>query len=177
MSLYFVAIAPDPELSDKIRNITRDFSERFESSKAYKNFPHITVIPPFQYDGDKESEVVGKFLKMELQASPFKIKLCGFSCFANKIQPVIFIKPENIAELREIYRQASPAMPFNYVDNFNPHLTVAYRDLSSENFEKAWKEYETMPFDESFQVEKIGLYKHFDGKWNLISEKELQKKS
>ncbi|TXF75817.1 2'-5' RNA ligase family protein [Chryseobacterium sp.] len=177
MSLYFVAIAPDSELSDKIRTISRDFLERFESSKAYKNFPHITVIPPFQYDGDKESEVVGKFLKMNLNASPFHIKLCGFSCFPNKNHPVIFIKPENSAELKEVYRQINPAMPFNYISNFNPHLTVAYRDLSTANFEKAWKEYETKPFDESFLVEKIGLYKHFNGKWNLISEKELHKKS
>ena len=64
---------------------------------------------------------------------------------------------------------------FNYVRNFNPHLTVAYRDLTSENFEKAWEEYEDKDFKERFDVQKVGLYKHFNQRWNLISTKELKK--
>lgn len=78
--------------------------------------------------------------------------------------------------MNQLYGEVNSSMEcFNYVRNFNPHLTVAYRDLTHENFEKAWKEYENKIFEERFEVEKVGLYKHFDQKWNLISTKELKK--
>lgn len=50
MSLYFVAIEPVSELIIKIKEIQRDFAERFQSKKAFQNFPHITIIPPFMHD-------------------------------------------------------------------------------------------------------------------------------
>ena len=176
MSLYFVAIEPHPELSSRIREIQKDFNDRFQSGKAYCNFPHITVIPPFMHDEQNESEVVGHFQKTVIENSPFIVSLKGFQCFPNKKNPVIFIHPEMSDALKSIHRVFNESMEhFNYVRSFNPHVTVAYRDLTPENFEKAWKEYEDKNFKEEFKVDKIGLYKHFSQKWNLISIKDLKK--
>lgn len=173
MSLYFVAIEPQPELSAEIRLIQKDFAERFNSKKALRNFPHITIIPPFKFDEDNESEVTGKFLKIDLATSKFAIQLKGFSTFQNPRNPVIFIKPEVSAELQELHNTMTKAMPFNYIENFNPHITVAYRDLTSENFEKACPEYNGKNFERIFEADEVRLYKHFDQKWNLLATRKL----
>ena len=176
MSLYFAAIEPQPELSQRVKEIQKDFANRFGARKAFDNFPHITIIPPFSHDEKNESEVVGHFQKTHLETSPFLLKLKGFGSFPNKKNPVIYIEPEISQPLKSLYQSMDESMDsFSYVKNFNPHLTIAYRDLTSENFEKAWKEYSSRTFEEDFVVDRVSLYKHYDRKWNLISSKELRK--
>ncbi|MGZ5209988.1 MAG: RNA 2',3'-cyclic phosphodiesterase, partial [Kaistella sp.] len=63
---------------------------------------------------------------------------------------------------------------FHPISQFHPHLTVAYRDLTFENFKKAWEEYEKKTFEDSFLVDKICLFKHDSQKWNLLSIKKLE---
>ncbi|MBU4539301.1 MAG: 2'-5' RNA ligase family protein [Weeksellaceae bacterium] len=174
MSLYFIAVVPHQELREKARNFSKDFAERFNSVKSYKNFPHITLIKPFHFDENKEDVLVGNFSEMNLKSSPFEIFLKNFGCFPNKDKPVIFINPENKQELQSLYDEVQPKMNFHSYGKLNPHLTVAYKDLSPENFQKAWEEYQTKTFEESFLVDKICLFKHFNGKWNLLKIKNLE---
>ncbi|WP_297984733.1 2'-5' RNA ligase family protein [uncultured Chryseobacterium sp.] len=172
MALYFVAIVPDSAVESEVRSFQKDFKRRFSAEKALKNFPHITIITPFHFNETNESEVVGNFLKMNLSEKPFEVVLDGFDCFANPHHPVIFIKPisENLPKL---YKEVQKQMPFIYLENFNPHLTVAYRDLTQQNFDDAWTEYAEKEFKAKFNVDKISLYKHFDAKWNEIASKKL----
>ncbi len=73
MSLYFIAIEPTSDLIKKIKEIQRDFAERFQSKKAFQNFPHITIIPPFMHDEKNESEVLGQFLKLKFKPNHLKL--------------------------------------------------------------------------------------------------------
>ena len=174
MSLYFVAITPHAELRNEIKLIQKDFATRFNSFKSYRNFPHITLIPPFRHDEENESEVTGCFLKADVEMPSFYIQLNGFGSFPNKKHPVVFIKPENSEPLFSIFTEMDKKMSrFGYVSHFNPHLTVAYRDLTFENYEKAWIEYQRLSFQKEFQVNHIMLYKHYNGKWNEIARRKL----
>ena len=56
---------------------------------------------------------------------------------------------------------------------YKPHCTVAYRDLSADNFLKAWKEYKDKPFDAEFEVDAFYLLQHDTKKWNIISTYNL----
>jgi 2'-5' RNA ligase len=51
-------------------------------------------------------------------------------------------------------------------------MTVGYRNLSYENFLKAWEIYKDKPYKTKFIVDKISLLRH-DGKWIPIDEKKL----
>jgi 2'-5' RNA ligase len=53
--------------------------------------------------------------------------------------------------------------------SFNPHMTIAYRDLTKENFLKSWPEFETRAFRESFIVDHVCVLKHNRQKWEVIS--------
>ncbi len=168
MSLYFIAIAPDSILSERIRLIQKDFAERFDSKKSYSNFPHITIIPPFNNEKIHENEIIRRFKKLNIKTKPLEIFLDGFDCFPNKKNPVIFIKPKFSEDLNNLHQEIAGKNI-----HFYPHLTVAYRDLTYENFEKAWHEYENKSFKASLNVKSAGLYKHFNSKWNLIAENNL----
>lgn len=173
MSMYFIAVVPHKKLRKKAKVYSRDFAERFYSLGSYKNFPHITLIRPFPFDESQENILVDKFSEMALKTTTFNVNLKDFGCFPNKDNPVIFIKPENKGELQKLYDEVQTKMNFHSYGKLNPHLTVAYKDLSPENFQKAWKEYKTKTFEDSFLVDKICLFKHFNGKWNLLKIKDL----
>jgi len=51
-------------------------------------------------------------------------------------------------------------------------MTVAYRDLTWENYLKAWEVYNEKPYKTNFLVDKIILLRH-DQQWVPIAEKKL----
>ncbi|RZJ47805.1 MAG: RNA 2',3'-cyclic phosphodiesterase, partial [Chryseobacterium sp.] len=57
--------------------------------------------------------------------------------------------------------------------SFHPHVTVGYRDLTWENYLKAWEVYCEKEFKTKFIVDKIMLLRH-DGKWIPIAEKKFK---
>jgi len=174
MSLYFIAVVPQQKIAEKAKQFSKDFADRFNSVKSYQNFPHITVIKPFHLEDIEEHSLVRKFSEMTIKSRPFDLKLKGFGCFANRTNPVIFIKPENKDELQKLYDEVQQQLNFHPISEFHPHLTVAYRDLTFENFKKAWEEYEKKTFEDSFLVDKICLFKHDSKKWNFLSIKNLE---
>lgn len=173
MSLYFIAVVPHQELNQKAKVFSKDFAERFNSVKSFENFPHLTILGPFNFDENQEEVVVEKFSLMNLKSKPFELFLKDFGCFSQSKNPVIFIKPESSAELQILYDEVQENLQFHPKTQFHPHLTVAYRDLSPENFQKAWQEYQTKTFEDSFLVDKICLFKHENKKWNLLKIKYL----
>ena len=173
MSLYFIAAVPHEELHQKAKIISKDFAERFNSVKSFENFPHITIIRPFNFDENQEGILVDQFHLMNLKSKPFEVFLKDFGCFSHSKNPVIFIKPESTTELQSLYDEVQSNFEFHAQAKFHPHLTVAYRDLTPENFQKAWAEYQSKTFENSFLVDKICLFKHENKKWNLIKIKYL----
>ncbi|MDZ7681592.1 MAG: 2'-5' RNA ligase family protein [Fodinibius sp.] len=55
-------------------------------------------------------------------------------------------------------------------NDFTPHMTVAYRDLSPDNFERAWEDFQDRSFDYSFEVNSIVLLKHDYQRWKPFYE-------
>ena len=152
---------------------SNDFAGRFNSVKSFENFPHITILRPFNFDENKEELLTEKFSGMNLKFNSFEVFLNGFGCFANSKNPVIFINPENTVELQQLYDEVQSNFEFHPYGKFHPHLTVAFKDLSPENFKKSWQEYQNKTFEDSFLVDKICLFKHENKKWNLLKIKFL----
>lgn len=178
-SLYFIALIPDSELRMKANAFKNDF-RRFGSSKALKVYPHITLKAPFKCSGSERGGILSWFSEMHLQQRPFHLYVNGFGAFPNKEHPVVFINPIKNIELikmqRELIRGFNSILPANVhrVDrNFKPHMTVAYRDLTPDNFSRAWEEYRDKPFYDVFDVHSIYLLEHDYEKWNIIETHKL----
>ncbi len=179
-NLYFIALIPKRELREKITAIKQDFASRFNSSKALKVYPHITLKAPFKLVPSDHEKLLQWFAHMDINQKPFAIELKNFEVFANKKSPVVYIHP--IATQPLLWLQIKIILGFienisDIVDKsdleFKPHSTVAYKDLSPEMFAKAWKEYQHKKFNAIFEVNAFYLLQHDSKKWNIIATYDL----
>lgn len=169
--LYFIAIYPPQKIIDEVKVFKEDLAFHYNNSKALKNDAHITLFPPFFREPELESDILTAFQKIDTDIAPFEIELNGFGSFPNPKNPVLFVQPESNGALVELYHRVKNHFNFmNY--SFHPHITVGYRNLTFENYIKAWEIYKCKPFKTNFIVKEIVLLRH-DGKWVPIAKKEL----
>jgi len=170
--MYFIAVYPPKEIIEEVKVFKSDFALVYDNSKALKNDAHITLFPPFSRETELEIDIFTAFQKIDTQMSPFEIELNGFGSFPNPKNPVIFIHPENNPHLEELHNKVK--QQFNFAKySFHPHMTVGYRNLTWENYLKAWEKYQSKEYKTKFIVDKILLLRH-DYKWIPIAEKNLR---
>lgn len=179
-NLYFIALIPKRELREKINAFKQDFANRFNSSKALKVYPHITLKAPFKCPENAHKELVKWFSELHIKQKPFTIELKNFGAFPNSRSPVVYVNPMGSRELqfmqKEIIASFSSLFPADLIKfdiDFNPHVIVAYRDLQPAMFEKAWEEYKIKAFNEEFKVDAFYLLQHDMKKWNIIATYSL----
>lgn len=171
--MYFIAVYPPQEIIDEVKIFKEDLALNFNNSKALKNDAHITLFPPFERELSLENDIHIAFQMIDTHILPFEMRLNGFGSFPNPKNPVLFIKPEESEDLKELQLRVNKKFNFkNY--SFSPHVTVGYRDLTWENYLKAWEIYKDKEFKTKFIVDKITLL-HHDCKWIPIAEKKLVK--
>jgi len=182
-NLYFIAIIPPEEICEAITAIKQDFAERFKSSKALKVIPHITLKAPFKFPTEKHMEVLRWFASTNVTVNSFQQELKGFGSFANKRNLAIFVEPLMNESLKTLQKNVINHFTKEFgkeqvVQNeykFNPHVTVAYRDLLPSEFNIAREEYQSKKFEAAFDVNSFHLLQHDGKKWNSIKEFVLPK--
>ncbi|MEP7169210.1 MAG: 2'-5' RNA ligase family protein, partial [Bacteroidota bacterium] len=179
-SLYFIALIPRSELSDKITTVKNDFTRHYHSSKALNVMPHITLQNPFSRMESFETEFHLRLQDFFSTLHAFNVQLSGYDCFDNKTNPVIFINVVKNDLLFELHKKMiyflREEMNFSAKESsytFHPHFTVAYRDLTDEQFNKASPIYKNKTFEGSFVSDAVYLLKHDYRKWNVLSRFDL----
>lgn len=170
--MYFIALPLNERVDESVRKIQWEFASRFESSRQLKIPPHITLIPPFESENSFLESLKVLIESICLHQPTLSIRLNGFGFFREK---VIYINVEKTVELIQFQEKIETNMVEqlgfqrkSYFNEFTPHVTVANRDLTSENFQKAKKEFMDRPFDATFSAHHIHVYKHEQGVWKVF---------
>lgn len=174
--LYYVALYLPEEHLDFINRYKLDFAHRFHSKEALKVKPHITIKNPFKFYQNEKDAVIKWFQKLYVNVPSFDISIKNFGAFHNKYSPVIFLDPICPVELYMLQKEVvtnfwskfPDKIDMEFEKKFKPHVTIAYRDLAPENFEKAWNEYRFREHPISFKVNEFHLLKHDSKRWNII---------
>lgn len=177
--LYFIALIPPEPLREQIQQLKLEVAEKFESSHSLNAPPHITLISPFRISHDKISGLQS-ILKVYAQGHyPFRVQLKNFATFPPR---VIFIDVKITDTLRQFQSKLEQiirtdyAFGYNYQERpFHPHVTLAFKDLSKENFYKAWDEFEDRNINEDFLAARLHLLKHNGEVWEISSSYPLKK--
>jgi 2'-5' RNA ligase len=177
MTRYFLAIIPPEPLATEIDEIKQHFADEYSSKGALRSPAHITLHMPFQWKEAKEERLIN-LLAQTTKFDSFDIQLNSYGAFYPK---TIFIQNEYCQSLMDfqvaLSRYTKREMQlFNSTHNrgYNPHITVAFRDLKQEAFEKAWATFKKKTFDAAFTVSSFWLLKH-DGKvWKAFKEFRFQ---
>lgn len=57
---------------------------------------------------------------------------------------------------------------------FSPHMTVAFKDLTRQNFRAAWPEFQHQPLEYEFAASHLTLLMHDGRRWTISSEFAFQ---
>lgn len=176
---YFIAIIPPSPTYEEIWKLKQYFNEKYHTKAALNSPPHITLHMPFQWRAHKEEILVdqlGTFIK---RFDPFKVCMDGFSSFPPRVIFINVVKSEALdnvqKNLQRFCKRELNLFNANYQDQpFNPHVTLAFRDLDKQTYKPAWEEFQSKEYKTEFVADKIALLKH-DGKaWHVFKAFNLE---
>lgn len=172
MSRFFVALLPPQHIQDCANEIKQYFADRYASSGAQKSPPHITLQPPFEWADSDVSLLEDSLNKFATSRESIPVTLHNFAAFTPR---VIYIDVVQTPELMDLQADL-----IKYVDNlgivdkshrsFTPHMTVAFRDLTKQNFKIAWREFEKRELHFEFKCSCLTLLLHDGKRWNVKTE-------
>lgn len=178
MSMYFIGLIPEDKTKQAITKIKKDIADRFDSKHALRLPPHITLQIPFTVEEDDESKLnldLNKFAKKQV---PFRVVLSGFGSFNSKVIYIDVLQSQPIIDLhKRLLKVTDPYIeekPEGEKKEMNPHITVAYRDLSNENFKKAWPEFRDKSFEDVFVAKSFCLFKHNGKTWDVLKTFQME---
>ncbi|MBF2026364.1 MAG: 2'-5' RNA ligase family protein [Oscillatoriales cyanobacterium C42_A2020_001] len=179
---FFIALLPPQPIQDYANEIKQHFADRYNSCAAQKSPPHITLQPPFDWAVDELPVLEQQLSEFAAEWSPIPITLEGFATFAPR---VIFINVHPTSELLMVQQHLMLSLERNLGITdarsksrpFTPHMTVAFRDLTRQNFQKAWQEFETRSLHFEFLASFLTLLIHDGHRWNCYRDFPLAESS
>ena len=177
MNMYFVAIVLPPELNQKILKHKEYMFDHFGSQVGLKSPAHITLIPPFWMEAEKERQLLNDLENVNY-FQPFPIQTNHFSAFQPKTIFIALSPNEQLDQLKKLvdgffqnneqYKIKTDSRPFH------PHITIATRDLHKKDFTEAWPHFAERKFEEEWTVKGISVLRHNKKKWDVIFTSQFQ---
>ncbi|MDA0193812.1 MAG: 2'-5' RNA ligase family protein [Bacteroidetes bacterium] len=170
--LYFIAIVIDKKPGDEINGFKHLMAKHYASKAALRSPPHITLHMPFVKPEKKEEKMKEKLSEFCQSFDPFDIELKDFGSFDSRVIFVNVVVNETLLKLQNTLANfaRSELGIFNAVYKgrpFQPHITMAFRDLSKVNFSKVWNHFQNLPFDGIHHCHSIALLKHNGKTWDI----------
>ena len=142
-NLYFIALLPDTELKEKIKQLKEVMANRYRAKHALKLPAHITLQMPFSRNEEEEQSIVDVLTNFSRTQKTFQIELSHFGNFA-PLAIYLRVVPNNtlITLQKSLINILQTNLKFNdreLLQKFTPHITIATRDLSKEMFHCAWE--------------------------------------
>lgn len=179
-NLYFVAVLPPEDIQEEVREIKLTFKNQYGAGHALNAPAHLTLIPPFQWPEEKETFLTESIDQFSQNENEFEVELNNMGAFKPR---VIFIDVVMNQSLQGLYDRLR-----SYLDErwniseltrgnkpFNPHMTVAFRDLTRDYFYKAWDAFKNKRYQARFTVDKIVLLIHRQKKWEICHLSSFRK--
>ncbi len=172
LPLYFIAIIPpDPIFSFALQQ-KEYIAEYYNSKAALRSPPHITLHMPFRLKESREALLI-EYLDNLAKSNPqFLLKCDGFGAFEPRVIYINLDRPDALVNLQrnigQLMKQQMHLFNANYKDKvFNPHMTIAFRDLRKAMFHKAWEEFRVKKYTTSFMTDSFALLKHDSRHWQV----------
>lgn len=167
---YFIAIIPPEPVFSEALSFKNYIKTHHDSVAALRSPPHVTLHMPFYWKEEKEGILIRKLTGFFDDFHPTKICLDNFGVFPPRVIFINVVANELLADLqKKLQRFAKTDLNLfnsNYREEpFQPHLTVAFRDLKKSQFGLAWTTFERKEYKAEFVADTIALLKHDGQRW------------
>lgn len=179
---FFIGLLPPLEMRSYANQIQQHFANHYASRTALNSPPHITLQSPFEWPLARRDELIERLTQFAQRPRSVGVTLLGFGAFAPR---VIFINVLRSAALLALQADLCQHLASNLgvyerfaSRPFAPHMTVAFRDLTKENFRQAWPIFAQKPLNLTnapnhqyqFVVQSIVLLQHDGRVWQVDRE-------
>ena len=172
---FFIALVPPPDIEQHITEIQQYFAEHYNSRGALNSPPHITLQPPFHSLAEDVPKLEESLNQFSVNRRPIPVTLSGFAAFAPRVIYVDVVKSPELLEIHS-YLMSYLEANLGIVDRvsqsrpFVPHMTVAFRDLTKDNFQRAWLEFAGRSLHFEFTASALTLLLHDGSRWNISNQ-------
>jgi len=160
-SEYLLVLDPHEYLREKINQVKKDFSEKYNAPTTISSKPYIILANFVQFE-IREAPLLNRLKSITMCHSPFKVVLKDYGSFPSH---TIYINIESKQQVKNLVTELKPAQQLmalnkdnkaHFIDN--PYLTIA-RKLLPWQYEKGWLNYSNSYFTGSFIAEEMLLLK------------------
>ncbi len=173
-SLFYIAVTCPPDIDEKIEGM-KDYMEREYRCRAARKSPaHLTIVPPFRAEDDLEAQLSDFVTTFNMGILPFQIKLKDYGQFAERVLFVDVEMPNEALgalekETMHEFSEKFPGIIFGMKPDFNPHVTIATRDIPEGTLQRARRYFEeNHPVDMAFEAKALSLYRLENGWWKKV---------
>lgn len=170
-ALCYIAIVADAETALEVKALQQYAADNFDSSRALRSPPHITLEPPFKWDPRNFPALESELQLFAQQQRSFAVRLNGFKSFPSR---VIFVDVEQNQMLQQLHGNLKSHLRtvLDLVSErpdraFRPHMTIAFRDLRKNRFQQAWEYFSSIEFHKMFEADRITLLQHDGQRWQV----------
>ncbi|MBB1283639.1 RNA 2',3'-cyclic phosphodiesterase [Flavisolibacter sp. BT320] len=169
--MYFVAVVLPQQIDEKLLPYKRQMQEKYGCKVGLKSPAHITIVPPFWMEEEKEHALRQDIEQLAQTMPAFSVTTAGFSAFKPR---TIFVEVEENATLHQLKKNSDAFFRGKEykmkIENrpFHPHITIATRDMHKKDFWEAWSRFEKEPFLETADVNGLSLLRHNGRVWDVV---------
>ncbi|TCD21777.1 2'-5' RNA ligase family protein [Pedobacter psychrodurus] len=170
-NLFLVCLVPPVSITEDIDEIRTYISEKFNVHESLKRPAHITLYPPVKLSAYEAEKSFFKALTDASFSQPFIQVLRNFNSFPEHTFYLDVEQNEGLMTLeKQISKALQPLKLLEKKEKFNPHLTLAFRDVKPPIFKQIATEFKDRKFKREFSVSSFSVYKHMDKKWQPFKE-------
>ncbi len=179
LNMYFIALVPPEPIYGQVMDYKHMFADRYNSKAALKSPPHVTLHMPFKIKLKHEDKLISVLQEVASNHEAFKVDLSDFGQFKER---TIYVDVVENDQLHSLFKAIMKTMKVNFnifnadykSRGFNPHMTLAFRDLKKEAFKEAWPEFKQKDYNTTFTTSSFSLLKHNGKHWEVFHEMGLQ---
>jgi len=158
---YLLVLNPHEELRNRISQVKKEFSEKYNVSGGTGGRPHIALVRFTQLEM-LEERIVNRLKTVAMGYHPFKVELKDFGSFPSHTIYISVTSKEPVRNLVKEIKIAQRLMKMNddnkphFIDE--PYIAVA-RKLLPWQYEKGWLEYSGKHFTGRFIADSMLMLK------------------
>jgi len=177
---HFIGVLVSDDITETLESCRRYMNQKYGCKSGYGTPIHITLVPPFRLDeAYTTKDIVSAVQRLVSSAefSGFTAHIDNFDAFGDR---TIFAKvsaTKQWTSLRDkVFSAVSGAVQNSIRKDtrlFQPHLTVANRDIPAGVSTDALAAFNELNLIEDFQVDNITVFERSGGKWQPTATLEF----